>query len=114
MNLLLLLLAGTGGLGTVQTNLVNNWIGPAFLIVVAGFAIKFLISRQFRELAGFLGIAAIVALLVFNAGDLFGETGIFRKIAHGFSTLIGNDSGGSGRSGGDGMIDIFRNFRTFM
>lgn len=85
------------GLGGVQSNLVSNWIGPAFFIVVAGFAIKFAISRQFRELAAFLGIAAVVALLVFNADGLFGSDGIFTKVADGFANMIG--SGGSGGGG---------------
>ena len=67
MNISLLL--ATDGLGALQKTLVSNWIGPAFFIIVAGIAIKFIVSRQFRELAGFLGIAAIVALLIFNAGD---------------------------------------------
>lgn len=90
---LLMLIAGDPGLGNLQRNLVSNWIGPAFFIVVAGFAIKFIISRQFRELAGFLAIAAVVALLVFNAGGLFGEGGIFYRIADVFSRSLGSGGG---------------------
>lgn len=89
----LLTFFATAGLGTLQSNLVSNWIGPAFLIVVAGLAIKFIISRQFRELAGFLAIAAVVGLLIFNAGGLFGSNGIFKNIADGFSTSIGSGGG---------------------
>lgn len=98
----LLNLLAAPGLNTLQRTMVNNWIGPAFLMVVAGFAIKFMISRQFRELAGFLAIAAIVALLVFNAGSLFGENGIFTNIADSFSGQL--------ESGAGGMIDILRVF----
>lgn len=90
---LLMLIMGTAGLGTLQDTLVSNWIGPAFFIVIAGFAIKFILSRQFRELAGFLLIAAVVALLVFNADGLFGENGVFYKIADAFSGSLSN--GGS-------------------
>lgn len=89
MDLMMLLGDSASGLGSLQGNLVSNWIGPAFFIVVAGFAIKFIISRQFRELAGFLGIAAVVGLLIFNTGGLFGDKGIFTKIAEGFSKMIG-------------------------
>lgn len=96
----LMLLAGDPGLGRLQTNLVSNWIGPAFFIVVAGFAIKFIISRQFRELAGFLAISAVVALLVFNASGLFGKGGIFYNIANSFSGTLGN--GGAG-----GFLNFF-------
>lgn len=106
----LLYLAQGAGLGELQRNLVSNWIGPAFLIIVAGFAIKFIISRQFRELAGFLGIAALVALLVFSPEFLFGENGLFKSIAEGFSRLL--DGGGSSNSGGTGMINIFYNFKN--
>ena len=103
-NLLMLLGAGLGGL---QSDLIQNWIGPAFFIVVAGLAIKFVISRQFRELAGFLAIAAVVALLIFGGTGLFDEGGIFYKIAQSFSNSIGN--GGGGGAGG-GTINILSNF----
>lgn len=103
-----LLLLGDAGLGELQTTLVSNWIGPAFFIIVAGFAIKFIISRQFRELASFLGIAAVVALLVFNAGGLFGTNGIFYKIAEAFSGAL--ESGGASEGSG-GMIQVLQNFK---
>lgn len=103
-----LLVLGDAGLGNLQQNLVSNWIGPAFFIIVAGFAIKFIISRQFRELAGFLGIAAIVALLVFNAGGLFGNDGVFYKIANSFSGKL--EDGGS-TEGAGGTISILKYFK---
>ena len=103
------------GLGTLQRTLVSNWIGPAFFIVVAGFAIKFIISRQFRELAGFLGIAAVVALLVFNADGLFGSGGIFYKIAKSFSEALGSGGGNTGGNGGaGGMINILKNLKFYL
>lgn len=95
------------GLGELQNTLVSNWIGPAFLMVIAGFAIKFIISRQFRELAGFLAIAAVVALLVFNANSLFGSGGIFTSIADSFSKSL---KSGGGTSGAGGMIGTLRLF----
>lgn len=107
----LVMFLGSAGLGSLQKTLISNWIGPAFFIIVAGFAIKFIISRQFRELAGFLGIAAIVALLVFNSNGLFGTNGVFYKIAKSFSTNL--DTGGSATGAGvdaGGMIDFLKNF----
>lgn len=106
---LLTILAGDSGLGNLKDNLVSNWIGPAFFIVVAGFAIKFVISRQFRELAGFLAIAAVVALLVFNADGLFGSGGIFYNIANGFSGLLGSGGSGSTTGGAGGIIQFLSN-----
>ena len=85
---LLSFLAADPGLQNVQTNLISNWIGPAFFIVVGALALKFIISRQFRELAGFLGIAAVVALIVFNTDRLFGQNGIFTKIADWLANLL--------------------------
>lgn len=99
----LMMLLGASGLGGLKSDLIQNWIGPAFFIVVAAFAIKFIISRQFRELAGFLAIGAVVALLIFGGEGLFGAEGIFTKIAQAFSTSIGN---GGSSSGGGGMIKI--------
>lgn len=101
------------GLAGVQNNLVSNWVGPAFLIVVAVIAVKFVVSRQFRELAGFLAIAAIVALLVFNADSLFGSEGIFKNIADSFARLIGGGSSGDTASSvpRGGVIQILRFFR---
>lgn len=106
MNMSILL--ANAGLGTLQRALVSNWIGPAFFIIVAGVAIKFIISRQFRELAGFLGIAAVVALLIFNAGGLFGTNGIFYKIANSFSNSL---EGGGSSAGAGGMINILQHLR---
>lgn len=106
-----MLMLGNAGLGSLQKSLVSNWIGPAFFIIVAGFAIKFIISRQFRELAGFLGIAAVVALLVFNANGLFGTNGIFYKIASGFSTKLSDGGGSTGSSGMIGILDYFKYFK---
>ena len=108
---MLLASAANAGLGDLQKTLVSNWIGPAFFIVVAGFAIKFIVSRQFRELAGFLGIAAIVALLIFNAGGLFGTDGVFYKIANSFSDGLTSGGSSTGSGGSGGMINILQHFR---
>lgn len=86
-------LIATTGLGNLQNSLISNWIGPILFIVVAGVSIKFIMSRQFRELAAFLGIAAVVGLLVFNASGLFGDKGVFYKVADGFSNLISPEKG---------------------
>lgn len=93
------------GLGGVTDMAINDWIAPAFFLVVAGFAIKFVIQRQFRELAAFLVIAAIVGLLIFNGDGLFGEGGIFYGVANKFSSGIGEGGGGSG--GAAGFINMF-------
>lgn len=111
MDLLLMMAATDAGLGTLQANLVSNWIGPILFIVVAGISIKFIISRQFRELAGFLGIAAVVGLLVFNAGGLFGANGVFSGIAEGFSSKF-KDGGASAEAQKSGTINYISNIQN--
>jgi hypothetical protein len=69
------------GLGNVQSDFVNNWIGPLFLILVAALSITFLIRREFRVLFGFLAIAIVVGLLIFFGNDFFGNGGQFTNIA---------------------------------
>lgn len=69
------------GLQNLQTQFIQNWIGPAFLICVAFFAIMFIKEREFRKLASFVVIAAIVALLIYGGPKLFGESGKLKKAA---------------------------------
>lgn len=71
-----LILAGLDGL---RSNLVTQWIGPAALIVIAGCSIKFLIDRNFRMLASFIVIGAIVAVLIYGTELFFGQNGTFKK-----------------------------------
>ena len=52
------------GLDTLRSTLVQQWIGPAALLVIAALSIKFLIDRNFRMLASFVIIGAIVAVLL--------------------------------------------------
>lgn len=112
-NLLYLAASNIGGIGRLQTDIVSNWIGPAFLMAIGGISIKFVISRQFRELAGFLGIAAVVALLVFAPSTIFGPTGIFTKIAKAMSGSIGAGGGGTASGEGMGIINLLNMVKLF-
>lgn len=77
-----LFLLDGGGLNKIYEPLINNWVGPAFLIIVAIFSLVFIKNRQFRELAAFVGIAVIVALLVYFGKELFSkEEGVLTKEA---------------------------------
>lgn len=71
-----LILAGLDGL---RTTLVQQWIGPAALLVIAALSIKFLIDRNFRMLASFVVIGAIVAVLIYGTDLFFGQNGTFKK-----------------------------------
>lgn len=80
------------GLRQVQTSFVNNWAGPLFLIIVAGVSITFLIRREFRMLFSFLAIAAVVGVLIFFGGTLFGSggklTGVAKQNAEKLNTFL--------------------------
>lgn len=67
------------GLDTLRSTLVQQWIGPVALLVIAALSIKFLIDRNFRMLASFVIIGAIVAVLIYGTDLFFGQNGIFKK-----------------------------------
>lgn len=63
------------GLKGIQSNLISNWIGPAYFIMVAVFAIYFIKEQQFRKLLAFVGISIIVGILIFWGDTLFKKDG---------------------------------------
>ena len=63
------------GLGELSQNIIDNWIGPIFLVAIAAFAIVFIKDRAWMKLIGFVGIAAIVGVLIFAGDTFFGENG---------------------------------------
>ena len=67
------------GLDTLRSTLVQQWIGPAALLVIAALSIKFLIDRNFRMLASFVIIGAIVAVLIYGTDLFFGQNVTFKK-----------------------------------
>lgn len=65
-------LAGLNGL--VDT-FIDNWIGPLFILAIAGFSLLFLKNREFTKLATFIVIAVVVGLLIFFGPAFFGRDG---------------------------------------
>lgn len=51
-----------------------NWLGPIFLVAVSVFALIFIKDREWSKLIGFVGIAAILAVLIFASDTLFGTS----------------------------------------
>lgn len=60
------------GIDGLWTTILNDWITPIYLAAVAVFAIIFLKDRAWMKLIGFVGIAAVVGVLVFAGKALFG------------------------------------------
>lgn len=82
-----LLMSGKG-LSGVMTNLVDNWLGPAYIILVICIAIPMIKDRQIRNLIIFLVFAAVLGVVIFFGKDLFGKEG---KLTKGAKDII--DSG---------------------
>lgn len=78
------------GLSGLQNEAINNWIGPVFILGVAGIAIIFLKDRAWMKLISFLGIAAIVGILVFNGAQWFGKDGKLKNAGKSAGDTIGN------------------------
>lgn len=69
------------GITTLMNQLLDGWIGPAFIFIVAAVSLTFLFKRQFRELATFAIIAAIAGAMIFFGMELFGKSGTFSTLA---------------------------------
>lgn len=61
------------GLSELWNTVLSDWITPIYIAAVAVFAIMFLKDRAWMKLIGFVGIAAVVGVLVFAGGELFGS-----------------------------------------
>lgn len=79
-----------GGLSGLWDTIRTDWLGPIVLAAIAIFAIIFIKDRAWLKLIGFVGIAAIVSVLVFAGENLFGESGNLKGVAEGFATDIEN------------------------
>lgn len=79
MNLIFAVGSGGGGLSDLYNKFIENWAGPAFLIIIAIVAIPMIKERQFRNLLIFLVFAAIIGVIVFYGGDIFGKDKGFTK-----------------------------------
>lgn len=61
------------GLSELWEAIQKDWLGPLFFAAVAVFAIIFVKDRAWMKLIGFVGIAAIVGVLIFAGDSLFGK-----------------------------------------
>lgn len=63
------------GLEGLSKTLVDQWIGPIYIVIVAVVAITLLLKKEIRGLVAFLVVAIICGLLVYFGKDLFGSSG---------------------------------------
>lgn len=79
------------GIRGLQKTVINDWIGPAFFIILAAVAIMLVVGRKLRE-GLILGVVAVlVGIYVFAGESLFGQsgnlTGAGQKIADKVNTV---------------------------
>lgn len=96
--------APAAGLVDLWNNVLRYWITPIYVAAVAVFALVFMKNRSWTQIIGFVGIAAIVGVLIFAGGDLFGGkdkgiTGAANKVAKDINTVVAPDAAGSAFDG---------------
>lgn len=78
------------GLQGLWDTVLSDWVGPIFIAAVAVFAIMFVKDRAWMKLIGFIGIAAIVGVLVFGGSALFGSDGSLTNVSTDLIDQVGN------------------------
>jgi hypothetical protein len=76
------------GLQELQDYIINSWLGPVFIIGIAAFALIFIKDRAWMKLISFVGIAAVVGVLVFGGSALFGKDGSLQDVAEGTASKV--------------------------
>lgn len=76
-------------MNALTQEIIQNWIGPLVLAGIAVFAIIFLKDRAWMKLISFVGIAAVVALLVYGGPALFGSNGSLTGTATDLAQQVG-------------------------
>lgn len=88
MNAFLATVIPAAGLSELWTTILQGWVGPIFLAAIAIFAIVFLKDRAWMKLISFVGIAAVVAVLIYAGPVLFGDGGTFQSVAENAATQV--------------------------
>ena len=69
----------TPALGNLVDSAIADWIGPAFVLIIAAVAIVLALKRQLAAFLSFAAIAVLAAIFIFFGGDLFGKNGNISK-----------------------------------
>lgn len=69
------------GLNGLWNNILTNWFLPIYLAAIAVFAFVFIKNQAWMKLIGFVGIAAVVGVLVFAGATFFGPNGSLTGVA---------------------------------
>jgi len=88
MNAFLATVIPAAGLNELWNTVLSGWIGPLFIAAVAVFALFFIKDRSWTKLIGFVGIAAVVGVLIFAGPALFGDGGALQSVAEDAATQV--------------------------
>lgn len=88
MDVILATVIPAAGLSELWQTILQGWVGPIFLAAIAVFAIVFLKDRAWMKLISFVGIAAVVAVLIYAGPALFGQGGTFQSVAQNAATKV--------------------------
>lgn len=72
---------GKEGLSGLQNSLTNKWIGPLFLIVLAGLGVHALAKRSVRQGLVLIVAGVLTSLLIYGGQLMFGQGGHLTKAA---------------------------------
>lgn len=78
----------TFALSNLVDFVINSWIGPAFVLIIAGVAIVLALKRQLAAFLSFAAIAVLAAIFIFFGSDLFGKNGNISKAGKDVATKI--------------------------
>lgn len=81
------------GLSGLWSTVLQNWITPLYIAAVAVFAIVFIKDRAWMKLISFVGIAAVVGVLVLAGAEIFGNkdsglTGVAKNQAGQINSIV--------------------------
>lgn len=66
-------------LNSVYVSLAQHYLGPAVLLIMAFFAIKAFVGKDFRQLFSLIAIGAVVAIIIYAAPSLFSQNSTLVK-----------------------------------
>lgn len=78
------------GLEGIRNTLVNSWLGPLALIIIAVVAIILLWQRKIMAFAGFALVATLATMLIFMGGDFFGSDGTLTTTGKDLTSKVSN------------------------
>ena len=75
-------------ISTLADTLVSNYVGPAAIIIIIAFSIKYLLGGQMRPFFGFLALGIVILVVIYGGKALLGSDSHLIKSASGLVSDI--------------------------